>query len=262
MKQNVYDDPEFFAGYRALRERGRGLHETTIRPALDELLPDLAGRRVLDLGCGDGWLCRLAAERGAAAVLGLDPSARMLALARERTRDERVSYNQAFVEDAELPAGAADVVLSVLALHYVEDLAAAFTSIARWLAPGGVLVVLLEHPILLAPSPDRGFVDEDGRTRAWRLHSYGDEGPRRERWYIDGVVKHHRTTATIVNAVIGAGLRLERLVEPPPSAEALAGDPGLRDDVSRPPVLGLRAVRPTAPPAAEAGGGARRTPAP
>jgi hypothetical protein len=72
--QNIYDDPEFFAGYQAMRAAARGLHETTIRPALADLLPQLRGRRVVDLGCGDGWLSRLAAESGAAAIVGLDPT--------------------------------------------------------------------------------------------------------------------------------------------------------------------------------------------
>ena len=65
MRQNVYDDADFFAGYQAMRARRSGAHETTVEPLLWRMLPDLAGMRVLDLGCGDGWLSRMAVEQGA-----------------------------------------------------------------------------------------------------------------------------------------------------------------------------------------------------
>jgi ubiquinone/menaquinone biosynthesis C-methylase UbiE len=241
--QNIYDDPEFFAGYQEMRAAARGLHETTIRPALPDLLPELRGRRVVDLGCGDGWLSRLAAEAGAGAVLGLDPSERMLELARARTSDARVTYRRAFVEDAELPAASADVVLSVLALHYVADLDAAVARIAGWLSPGGDVVAIVEHPIGLATVPDRGFATTRLGRRAFLLHSYAAEGPRDEHWFIPGVRKYHRTVASLVNAFTGAGLRIERLAEPMPIPE-LVDDADMEDATARPWLLAVCARRP------------------
>src|SRR5262245_43620866 len=80
--QNVYDDPEFFAAYQRMREADAGITAGVEEAALRALLPDVTGTRVVDLGCGDGRLCQYLAELGAANVLGVDPSARMLALAR------------------------------------------------------------------------------------------------------------------------------------------------------------------------------------
>jgi SAM-dependent methyltransferase len=240
--QNIYDHPEFFAAYQEMRSQGRGLHETTVRPALPDLLPPLDGRRVLDLGCGEGWLARLAAERGAVSVVGIDPSERMLALARERTADLRITYRRAFVEDAEVPPGSVDVVLSVLALHYVADLTAAMGRVASWLAAGGTLVAVLEHPILLAPSPDTGIAETPGGRPSWLLHSYAIEGERVQEWFVEGVRKHHRTMSSIVNAVVGAGLRLDRLAEPLPAREA-CDEETLADARMRPYLLALRAAK-------------------
>ncbi len=85
MAQNIYDNDEFFAGYARLPRSVAGLDGAPEWPALRALLPDLRGCRVLDLGCGYGWFCRWAREAGAAAVLGIDVSEKMLARARADT---------------------------------------------------------------------------------------------------------------------------------------------------------------------------------
>src|SRR5690606_34947468 len=105
MTQNIYDDPEFFAGYGKLERSVQGLAGAPEWPSLRALLPDPAGRRVVDLGCGFGWLCRWAREQGAAEVLGIDVSETMLARARAETRDDAITYSRADLEHLDLPAG-------------------------------------------------------------------------------------------------------------------------------------------------------------
>jgi SAM-dependent methyltransferase len=145
----------------------------------------------------------------------------MLDLARARTTDTRITYGEAFVEEIEVDAQSADVVVSVLALYYVADLRSGLSRIAEWLAPSGTAVALLEHPLFLAPVPDRGFAETPGGTRAWLLHSYADEGAREEEWLSAGVVKYHRTVASIMNGLTAAGLVIDRVVEPTPDRELL-----------------------------------------
>ena len=99
MKQNIYDDQKFFEGYSQLRRHESGLNAAVDQPAMRALLPPLANKRVLDLGCGFGKMCRYAIDQGAASVVGADISARMLAKAREDTADARISYVQSALED-------------------------------------------------------------------------------------------------------------------------------------------------------------------
>ncbi|RMX07903.1 class I SAM-dependent methyltransferase [Corticibacter populi] len=80
--QNIYDDPVFHAGYKALRQQDTGLNGALEVPALLAQLPDLCGLAVLDLGCGFGDFARHARTRGAAGVVAVDVSASMLAEAR------------------------------------------------------------------------------------------------------------------------------------------------------------------------------------
>jgi SAM-dependent methyltransferase len=233
--QNVYDDPEFFAAYQRMREAEAGINAAVEEPALRALLPDVTGTRVVDLGCGDGRLCRYLAELGAANVLGVDPSARMLALARQRTSDRRVHYEQAFAEDFVLPPGTVGLVVSSFALHYVADLAALLNKVSSWLSRGGLFVASMEHPVITA-------APEAGRSLGV-VDRYFDEGQRVTQWLTNGVIKHHRTVSTIVNAVIDAGLTIERLDEPTPTIDAMQQRPDLDRHSRRPSILLVRAVR-------------------
>jgi SAM-dependent methyltransferase len=244
-RQNVYDNPEFFAGYRNLRDNLVGLHENVIQPAMPRLVSDeeLRDARVLDLGCGEGWFTTIALERGARTIVGVDPSALMLERARASIVDPRVSFVHTFAEDAFFEADSFDLVASVLALHYVEDYTGVVAAVARWLAPRGLFAFIVEHPIGTCQR-DMDWIEEDGRTIAWPVYGYHDEGERQEHWYVDGVVKYHRTVETYVNTLVQAGLVVERLIEPAPTREAveLAGR-GV-SGLIRPDVLGIRAVKP------------------
>ena len=109
MTQNIYDDEEFFAGYSRLRRSVEGLDGAPEWPALRALLPNLSGLKVLDLGCGFGWFCRWARQQGAARVLGIDVSERMLLidgneLGTEAQADKRVGETSAaFDQDHDCP---------------------------------------------------------------------------------------------------------------------------------------------------------------
>ena len=65
MKQNKYDDEAFFQKYGQMARSRQGLEGAGEWSELQKVLPDFAGKRVLDLGCGYGWHCRYAAENGA-----------------------------------------------------------------------------------------------------------------------------------------------------------------------------------------------------
>src|SRR5271167_2670174 len=102
MTQNIYDDAEFFAGYSRLPRSVEGLDGAPEWPALRALLPDLRGLNVVDLGCGFGWFCRWARANGAAHVLGIDVSEKMLARASAETHDAAIAYAKIDIKHLEL----------------------------------------------------------------------------------------------------------------------------------------------------------------
>ena len=108
MTQNIYDTPAFFEGYSKMSRSVEGLAGAPEWPALQALLPPMSGLNVVDLGCGYGWFSRWAQEQGAAQVLGLDVSHKMLARARAMTSAPTVTYAIADLEQLDLPAGTFD----------------------------------------------------------------------------------------------------------------------------------------------------------
>lgn len=242
MGQNIYDDAAFFEAYAKLDRSTAGLEGAAEWPRLRALLPALAGRRVVDLGCGYGWFCRFARAEGAAAVLGIDLSARMLARAAEGTADPAIVYRRADLDALELPERSFDLAFSSLALHYVEDLPRLLAVIARALVPHGVLVLSIEHPIYTATRSPGWLRTEDG-SETWPVDHYLDEGRREVRWLVEGVVKQHRTLASHVNGLVEAGFAIERLEEFGPSDAQIAVHPEWAVERQRPMFLLLRAAR-------------------
>ena len=236
MTQNIYDNEEFFAGYSRLRRSVEGLDGMPEWPALRALLPDLRRRKVLDLGCGFGWFCRWAREQGANHVVGVDVSEKMLARAGAASADPAITYTRADMEQLELPPKTFDVVYSALALHYVENLSALLSQSYRSLAPGGILVFSVEHPIFTAPSQPRWSLDAAGR-KTWPVDRYLDEGPRSTDWLAKGVIKQHRTLATYFNMLIGVGFVITHVEEWGPTEEQIAAEPNWADERQRPPFL-------------------------
>src|SRR4051794_9669486 len=210
--QNIYDDPDFYAGYSQLPRSVEGLDGAPEWPALRELLPELRGRRVLDLGCGYGWFCRWAQEQGATRVLGIDVSEKMLARARELNLAAGITYQRDDLETFALPEASFDVAYSSLALHYIGDLKRFFATVYGALAPGGRFVFSTEHPIYMAPSNPAWSTAADGRE-VWLLDRYLDEGPRTTNWLAGGVVKQHRTIGTILNVLIRMGFTMVHVEE-------------------------------------------------
>lgn len=151
--ERARDDAEFFAACSQLRRSIDGLDGALEWPTLRAMLPDLTGRSVLDLGCGFGWFCRRAAITGAARVVGIDLSERMLTRARAE-HDDRIEYQRQDLDQVELPARVFDVAYSSLTLHYLTNLDHRVGQVHRALVPGGLFVFSVEHPILTAP-PDR-----------------------------------------------------------------------------------------------------------
>jgi SAM-dependent methyltransferase len=242
LTQNIYDNEEFFEGYGRLSRSLEGLDGAAEWPALRAMLPDVRGLRVLDLGCGFGWFCRWARQQGAARVLGIDVSEKMLARARADTDDPVITYTLADMEQVALSPASFDLVYSSLAFHYVEGLDRLLGVVHRALVPGGHLVFSVEHPIYTAPTDPGWSVDAAGR-KTWPVDRYLDEGPRSTDWLTKGVIKQHRSIATYINVLLGLQFAISHVEEWGPTEAQVASRPGLADERQRPPFLLVAARR-------------------
>ncbi|HEX5268485.1 MAG TPA: class I SAM-dependent methyltransferase [Acidimicrobiales bacterium] len=212
---------------------------------VEQILPlaerHLGGARsVLDVGTGEGQLARLAASLGAR-VTGIDPSRAQLATARSRGGGPAYLLGEA--ARLPFPPSAFDSVVACLVFEHIDDAEVAIAEVARVLAPGGRFVFFLNHPLL--QTPGSGWIDDRILDEQyWRIGPYLTVDRTMEQ-VDNGVVIPfiHRPLSHYVNALIGAGLAVERMEEPAPPAGFLERAEEYAAAASIPRLLLLVAVR-------------------
>lgn len=239
---NIYDNSEFFSQYAQMSRSKQGLSGAGEWHQLQGLFPDLSGKTVLDLGCGYGWHCAYAVKRGAAKVFGFDLSEKMIAAAREKNADDKISYAVMGVDDYDYPADTYDCVVSNLVLHYVSDLDAVYKNIYKTLKSGGILLLNIEHPVFTAGVNEDWVYDSDGKPLYWPIDNYFYPGERTTNFLEQNVTKQHHTLTQIIMGLLGAGFKLEAVEEAMPSAEMI-DIPGMADEMRRPMMLLVKAVK-------------------
>jgi SAM-dependent methyltransferase len=183
------------------------------RPAMLALAGDVAGRRILDAGCGAGPLFAALRDRGAL-VTGIDKSAGMLALARRRLGDDANLQVAELGRPLPFPDGAFDDVTASLVLHYLEDWGPALAELRRVLKPGGRLIMSVDHPFVTTM-----MQREAGREADYfATYNYIDE------WTMGGQTAllsfWARPLHAMTDAFNKAGFRISVISEPPPAPGA------------------------------------------
>lgn len=242
MKQNKYDDKIFFEKYSKMDRSTKGLAGAGEWEALQKLLPEFKGKRVLDLGCGFGWHCQYAIDHGAKAVTGVDISENMLAVAKEKT-DDRICYMQMPIEDISFSENSFDAVISSLAFHYIESFGRIVEKVHACLVPGGDFVFSAEHPVFTAYGSQDWHYDENGNILHFPVDRYFFEGQRMADFLGEKVIKYHKTLTTYLGGLIQGGFELTGVVEPQPSAHLLHTVEGMEDELRRPMMLILSAKK-------------------
>ncbi|MCP1136165.1 class I SAM-dependent methyltransferase [Paenibacillus polysaccharolyticus] len=243
MKQNKYDDKAFFQNYSKMARSVEGLDAAGEWHELQTLLPDLKDKRVLDLGCGFGWHCRYAREQQASTVIGVDLSENMLRRARELTNDLQIEYRQTAIEHIHFDQNQFDVVISSLALHYIKHLHDVYRKINHCLVTSGTFILSVEHPIFTARAEQDWHYDAQGEKLHWPVDHYHEQGQRIANFLDHDVVKYHRTMATHLNELIGAGFIIQQVAESKPSLEMMEQVPGMSDENRRPMFLMIVAMK-------------------
>ncbi|WP_375102739.1 class I SAM-dependent methyltransferase [Paenibacillus sp. RS8] len=242
MKQNKYDDTNFFSAYKQMPRSIGGLEAAGEWHVLKSLLPDLHNKSVLDLGCGFGWHCLYAREQQASSVIGVDISEKMLQEAREKTNDPAISYIQMPIEDIDFASEQFDVVISSLAFHYIESFEAICRKVHTYLKTGGSFIFSVEHPIFTSRNEQDWYVDDQGKRLHWPVDHYQSEGLRETTFLTENVIKYHRTISTYFNDLIEAGFAIKAVREPKPSDE-MKNDPWMKDEDRRPMFLIISAEK-------------------
>lgn len=238
---NEYENEKFFEEYAKMPRSKGGLAAAGEWHQLKPLFPPLQGKTVLDLGCGYGWHCRFAVEQGAAQVLGLDLSRKMIEEAKKRNAEDRIEYRVCAVEAYEYPYGKWDCVVSNLALHYVENIEKIFEKVHGTLKPDGVFLFNIEHPVFTAGVKQDWIYTQDGKPKYWPIDNYFHTGARSTRFLGCDVVKQHHTLTQILMGLLNSDFEINAVEEAQPPKEMM-DIPGMEDELRRPMMLMVKAT--------------------
>lgn len=242
MTQNIYDNRDFFDKYIKLDRQEKGLDGAPEWSSVRSLLPDLTGKRIIDLGCGFGWFCRFAASQGAKQALGIDISKNMIAKAKSFPADPKITYKTGDLEELNLPEASFDLAYSSLTFHYIKNFGPLISAVYRSLTPGSRLVFTMEHPIYTATGGHKFVKNEEGKM-IYPLSGYQGEGKRLSNWLVDGIEKQHRKMDTIINTLINTGFRILHVEEWKPTPEQLKAHPDWSEELDRPLFLIISAQK-------------------
>jgi ubiquinone/menaquinone biosynthesis C-methylase UbiE len=169
--QRAYD--LWAASYNAESNPVRDLNNRTI----ESWLPSLSGRTVLDIGCGTGYFCECALNKGAKTIYGVDFSKEMVRLASERlTAHERVIIDKGSAEHLMFQNGTFDLIIASLVFGHVQHVARSFDEVARVLNPNGTFIFSDFHPDIARRGAKRTFKNpEDNRTYAIEHYIHSKE---------------------------------------------------------------------------------------
>lgn len=214
----------------------------------EQILPlaaaELAGaRRVLDVGCGDGQVSRLATSLGAQLVVGVDPTWNQVKVAHQRGGGP--AYARAGAAQLPFADGSFDAVVACLVFEHIRDVDDAIAEVARVLEPGGRFCFFLNHPLL--QTPNSGWIDDqflDPPEQYWRIGPYLVEDETIEEVEKDVYIPFiHRPLSRYVNTLAANGLLLERMEEPAPPPGFLARATEYEAAATIPRLLYLRTRR-------------------
>lgn len=243
--QNIYDNSTFYNEYKEMRSTNLNANELIEIPIIKKMLPDLKGKKILDLGCGNGTMSRYFIENGATKVLALDISQNMINEAKEKNSLEGITYVIDGMENLDKINEKFDLVFSSLAFHYVEDFNKLIKDISNLLNNNGVLLFSQEHPTVTATilNPDQKKYVTIGDNRYYYLNNYNNNGKRLLHWNVDGVVKYHRNFSLTLNTIMNNNFELLQIEESTASKEAIELIEKYKYQKDRPYFLFVKAKR-------------------
>ncbi|MFK0525158.1 class I SAM-dependent DNA methyltransferase [Paenibacillus illinoisensis] len=212
---DFYDNNANFEKYMERRQWQENANDTLEKPVMLELIGNVTGKSILDLGCGDARFGAelLGSEHRASDYTGIEGSDNMFRAAVENVKGQNAQIEQAFMEDWTYPLNQYDLVISRLAIHYVEDADLLFHNVHNTLKENGRFIFSVEHPVITSTLQPSGM-----RTN-WIVDQYFVEGYREQKWLGGSVKKMHRSIESYYMALQKAGFQVEHLRESNPQRQ-------------------------------------------
>jgi SAM-dependent methyltransferase len=228
---NPYDD--FAQNWHKTKTGGRHYaHELLEKPAMKAKLPNLQGKKVLALGCGDGHECEMLLEAGASYVLGVDSSSALIEQAKYGIGlgNEKLEFLVKDIAKLDLKQTDFEYVYSSLTLHYIQDWVSFLTNLKRFVKPEARFLFSTHHPAKWGARTEKNsdynrfVLGYQKNKHNQEFEIYGDYLGFREieTELMKGLkVKfYHRSIQKIFKDIVAGGWQIQGLWEPKPVEKA------------------------------------------
>ncbi len=201
---------------------------------MKKLMPDTAGESVLDLGCGCGhgavWIL---SEKRCRKRFRHRYFRKMLAVANKEAKNDKIKYLQMSMSELDKLSMKFDISSAFIMCLIFKSLQMIFYNL---LNTGG-FCFHREHPIVTATFDGKQHYnkDENGNYTSFTFSNYNQPGERDTVWYVDGVMKYHRTFSNIISALCRVGFVIDTVCEPSPIENATDFIPNILEKELRKP---------------------------
>ncbi|WP_019413009.1 class I SAM-dependent methyltransferase [Paenisporosarcina sp. TG20] len=216
-----YNDNQFFDNYISRRNRKESPNNVIEKPILLDMIGDVKGLKVLDLGCGDALFGVELLKKGCFSYDGVEGSENMQKEATKNLDGTVGNVHLSPMETWSFQSSNYDLVVSRLALHYLADLKVLFKEVHSSLASNGKFIFSVQHPILT--SSIKSAAVSSSKTD-WIVDDYFNSGERVEPWINKKVVKYHRTIEEYYQLLKQAGFKVGDIREGTPRTEEFADE--------------------------------------
>ncbi|MFX1483364.1 MAG: class I SAM-dependent methyltransferase [Promethearchaeota archaeon] len=191
--------------HRSVGDTGDSYHRTYVNPVVFGILGDIKGLSILDLACGQGYLSRILAKKGAK-VIGIDISEKMLEIAQDSERDHPLGVKYLLCSSSDMskvPSSSMDWIVSTFGFHDIKEIEPTIDECSRVLKDGGKLVFAIPHPFTYA----HRVQDEEGYYLKMRHYMSIREIPHPK--YKDSeVVAFHRPLSFYFERLFSVGFQM------------------------------------------------------
>ncbi|MDT3493279.1 class I SAM-dependent methyltransferase [Bacillus toyonensis] len=213
-ESDVYNNEAFFEQYMKRRYRENSPNESIEKPAFFQLIGDVKGKQILDLGCGDAKFGEELLENGCHSYTGIEGSQLMYEKAVKQLENKNGTVHFLNLKDYNYPPATFDLVTSRLALHYIEHLHIIFQNVYKTLKTNGTFIFSVQHPVITSSFES---LQTSGKRTSWFVDDYFKLGKRVEPWIDQEVIKYHRTMEEYFTLLQQAGFTIINLKEATPN---------------------------------------------
>jgi SAM-dependent methyltransferase len=213
---HFYDEEQNFKNYLERRNWNENANDTIEKPIFLDLLNDVEGQDILDLGCGTASFGIELLDLGANTYTGIEGSINMVKESKNIINRVNAKVIHTTMEDWNYPESSFDLIISRLAIHYLSEIDEIFCKVHKSLVKEGSFIFSVEHPVMTS---SYGISRPGGFKQDWLVDNYFHTGVREQEWLGGKVIKYHRTVEDYFSALQGAGFTIESLKESKPREE-------------------------------------------